>query len=324
MILYLRQEGRGIGLANKLRAYELQDRQHKDTVEANLLLGFRADHRDYGVGAQILYDLGVRRLRLMTNNMGKYVALRGYGLEIVERVPLEPPADEDNRDYLRDEEDQDGPPAGIGVGEAPACSTTCPSACRAIFRKLRGQARINEAVLDQTLREIRLALLEADVHVGVVQALLDGGARARRWAKRCCKSLTPGPAGREDRARRAGGAARGGRARRRCASRRKPPTVMLLVGLQGSGKTTTTAKLGLWLKKSGRYPYLVPADVYRPAAIEQLVRVGAAGRPRGVRARREPQSPLEMARDGRRSSARRTGSTPCSWTPRAGSTSTRR
>jgi 3,4-dihydroxy 2-butanone 4-phosphate synthase/GTP cyclohydrolase II len=100
VILYLRQEGRGIGLANKLRAYELQDRHDKDTVEANLALGFNADHRDYGVGAQILYDLGIRRLRLMTNNPGKYVALKGYGLEIVERVPLETPAVEDNRAYL--------------------------------------------------------------------------------------------------------------------------------------------------------------------------------------------------------------------------------
>jgi len=100
VILYLRQEGRGIGLANKLRAYELQDRHAKDTVEANLALGFDADHRDYGVGAQILYDLGIRRLRLMTNNPGKYVALKGFGLELVERVPLEAPAGEDNRAYL--------------------------------------------------------------------------------------------------------------------------------------------------------------------------------------------------------------------------------
>ncbi len=101
VILYLRQEGRGIGLANKLRAYELQDRHNQDTVEANLALGFRADHRDYGVGAQILYDLGIRRLRLLTNNMGKYVALRGYGLELVERVPLELPPRDENREYLR-------------------------------------------------------------------------------------------------------------------------------------------------------------------------------------------------------------------------------
>jgi 3,4-dihydroxy 2-butanone 4-phosphate synthase/GTP cyclohydrolase II len=100
VILYLRQEGRGIGLANKLRAYELQDKHNKDTVEANLALGFSPDLRDYGVGAQILYDLGVRRLRLMTNNPGKYVALKGYGLEIVERVSLEVPAGPDNRGYL--------------------------------------------------------------------------------------------------------------------------------------------------------------------------------------------------------------------------------
>ena len=100
-ILYLRQEGRGIGLANKLRAYEIQDNEKKDTVDANLSLGLAVDVRDYGVGAQILYDLGIRRLRLMTNNMGKYVALEGYGLEIVERVPLELPAHDDNREYLR-------------------------------------------------------------------------------------------------------------------------------------------------------------------------------------------------------------------------------
>jgi len=101
VILYLRQEGRGIGLANKLRAYEIQDKHQMDTVEANIELGFAADHRDYGVGAQILYDLGIRRLRLMTNNMGKYVALEGYGLELVERVPIELPPSDNNRDYLK-------------------------------------------------------------------------------------------------------------------------------------------------------------------------------------------------------------------------------
>ena len=108
VVLYLRQEGRGIGLANKLRAYELQDRQHKDTVEANLLLGFEADHRDYGVGAQILYELGIRRLRLMTNNPGKYVALEGYGLELVERIPLELPPHRDNIEYLRTKKNKMG------------------------------------------------------------------------------------------------------------------------------------------------------------------------------------------------------------------------
>jgi 3,4-dihydroxy 2-butanone 4-phosphate synthase/GTP cyclohydrolase II len=100
VILYLLQEGRGIGLMNKLRAYELQEQGH-DTVEANERLGFRPDQRDYGVGAQILRDLGVRKMRLMTNNPSKYIALDGYGLEIVERVPLEVPPTESTRDYLR-------------------------------------------------------------------------------------------------------------------------------------------------------------------------------------------------------------------------------
>jgi 3,4-dihydroxy 2-butanone 4-phosphate synthase/GTP cyclohydrolase II len=107
-ILYLRQEGRGIGLVNKLRAYELQDREHQDTVEANLSLGFEPDHRDYGVGAQILYDLGIRRLRLLTNNMGKYIAMEGYGLELVERVPLELPPVAENLEYLRTKKNKMG------------------------------------------------------------------------------------------------------------------------------------------------------------------------------------------------------------------------
>jgi len=107
VLLYLLQEGRGIGLFNKLRAYELQEQGH-DTVEANRRLGFAADLRDYGVGAQILRDLGVRRMRLMTNNPAKYVGLAGYGLEIVERVPLEIPPTVDSLAYLRAKRDKLG------------------------------------------------------------------------------------------------------------------------------------------------------------------------------------------------------------------------
>ncbi len=99
VILYLRQEGRGIGLVNKLKAYELQ-RKGCDTVEANLKLGFDADMRDYGIGAQMLADLGVRKMRLMTNNPTKMVGLEGYGLSVVEQVPIEVGSNKYNKDYL--------------------------------------------------------------------------------------------------------------------------------------------------------------------------------------------------------------------------------
>ncbi len=99
VILYLLQEGRGIGLVNKLRAYELQD-AGADTIEANAKLGFAPDIRDYGTGSQILRDLGVRKIRLMTNNPAKYVAIEGFGLEIVERVPLEIAPSQTTRKYL--------------------------------------------------------------------------------------------------------------------------------------------------------------------------------------------------------------------------------
>ncbi|HVT04691.1 MAG TPA: bifunctional 3,4-dihydroxy-2-butanone-4-phosphate synthase/GTP cyclohydrolase II [Thermoanaerobaculia bacterium] len=99
ILLYLLQEGRGIGLANKLRAYEFQDQGH-DTVDANAKLGFAPDIRDYGTGSQILRDLGVRKMRLMTNNPAKYVAIEGFGLEIVERVPVEIAPSKDTQKYL--------------------------------------------------------------------------------------------------------------------------------------------------------------------------------------------------------------------------------
>ena len=108
VIVYMRQEGRGIGLLNKLRAYKLQQDEGLDTVEANRRLGFAADLRHFGIGAQILYDLGVRDIRLLTNNPRKVIGLEGYGLRIVERVPVQIPAGEHNRGYLQTKRDKLG------------------------------------------------------------------------------------------------------------------------------------------------------------------------------------------------------------------------
>jgi len=163
-----------------------------------------------------------------------------------------------------------------------------------IFKKLSGQGRVSEAVLQETLREVRLALLEADVHVSVVKQLLES-VRSQALGEEVLRSLSPGQQvvkivrdeleillGRDD----------PGRLR----FSPRPPSVVLMAGLQGSGKTTTTAKLGVWLKKAGHYPYLVPADVQRPAAVEQLIRVGTAA---GLQVHRHDatRSPLEISRE---------------------------
>jgi 3,4-dihydroxy 2-butanone 4-phosphate synthase/GTP cyclohydrolase II len=108
VILYiLNHEGRGIGFANKIKAYAIQE-QGLDTVEANLKLGFKTDQRDYGIGAQVLVSLGVNRLRLITNNPRKFIGLSGYGLEIVERVPIEIPPNKANLKYLKTKKEKMG------------------------------------------------------------------------------------------------------------------------------------------------------------------------------------------------------------------------
>jgi len=116
VIVYMRQEGRGIGLVNKLKAYSLQE-NGKDTVEANEALGFKADMREYGIGAQILADLGLHKIRLMTNNPRKIIGLQGYGIEVVERVPIETKPNKENVEYLKTKVQKMGHLLSIKMGD---------------------------------------------------------------------------------------------------------------------------------------------------------------------------------------------------------------
>ncbi|HKQ59960.1 MAG TPA: signal recognition particle protein [Candidatus Polarisedimenticolaceae bacterium] len=163
-----------------------------------------------------------------------------------------------------------------------------------VLKKIGGQSRISEAHLREGLREIRLALLEADVHVSVVRELLER-VQAQALGEAVLQSLSPGQQViKIVRDELEGLLGAGEPAALRFAAR--PPSIVLLVGLQGSGKTTTTAKLGVWLQRAGHYPYLVPADVQRPAAIEQLVRVARGA---GLKAHEHDgtRSPTEICRE---------------------------
>ncbi len=147
VLLYLAQEGRGIGLLNKLRAYKLQE-GGLDTVDANLELGLPADLRDYGIGAQILVDLGLQPIRILTNNPKKIVGMEGYGLEVTDQIPIEQVPGEHNRDYLRAKRDRLG--HTLAPPGPPARRAAVPEEREADRRRKEVESRLVMGVVDQS------------------------------------------------------------------------------------------------------------------------------------------------------------------------------
>ena len=192
VLLYLAQEGRGIGLLNKLRAYKLQE-EGLDTVDANLELGMPADLRDYGIGAQILVDLGLTSIRLLTNNPKKIVGLEGYGLRVTDQVPIEHPPTEHNRDYLRAKRDKLGPhapPPGPGArrGDDPRGAPTASAAAGRGPRTRTSTARGTSRRAGARAVPDVFAIAVGRFYEDLADRLVEGAARVRgggRGRSRC-------------------------------------------------------------------------------------------------------------------------------------------
>ena len=200
-MLYLAQEGRGIGLLNKLRAYELQE-QGRDTVDANTELGFKPDLREYGIGAQILADLGLSTIQILTNNPRKIIGLEGYGLKVTKQVPIEVEVNEHSLPYMTREARQArahpalAPPPASEAGRRPAVGAAAGRRSRRARpgmtapqegARLRVPERC-EGLSGALPRDARFALVASDYHADVVQRLARR-RRARSWSATACRAV---------------------------------------------------------------------------------------------------------------------------------------